>query len=184
MVDVPLVELCTLYLLACQVRVTVGDSGLCCCVCVTSFECQLTPLCVDFVKISLEYSFVCFASWQEFCHFSFCIHSWQKYSLSLSLSFFLTLHLNLCLYSAPFDTDQFLKAAEILCGTHNFLSFSTRNILKAGPKVIPHTQMSIRIERGSALMGEHRRGVPDVLDLWEVHFHGQSFLYRQVRTGE
>ena len=28
----------TLYLLACQVRVTVGDSGLCCCVCVTSFE--------------------------------------------------------------------------------------------------------------------------------------------------
>ena len=27
--------------------VTVGDSGLCCCVCVTSFECWLTPLCVD-----------------------------------------------------------------------------------------------------------------------------------------
>ena len=28
----------TLYLLACQVRVTVGNSGRCCCVCVTSFE--------------------------------------------------------------------------------------------------------------------------------------------------
>ena len=28
----------TLYLLACQMRVTVGDSGLCCCVCVASFE--------------------------------------------------------------------------------------------------------------------------------------------------
>ena len=26
---------------------TVGDSGLCCCVCVTSFERWLTPLCVD-----------------------------------------------------------------------------------------------------------------------------------------
>ena len=36
--DVPLVELCTLYLHACQVRVTVGDSGLCCCTCVTHFE--------------------------------------------------------------------------------------------------------------------------------------------------
>ena len=36
----------TLYLLACQVRVTVGDSGLCCCVCVTSFERLLTPLFV------------------------------------------------------------------------------------------------------------------------------------------
>ena len=40
--------LCTLYLLACQVKLTVGDSGLCCCVCcVTSFERQLAPLCVD-----------------------------------------------------------------------------------------------------------------------------------------
>ena len=36
--DVPLVELCTLYLHACQVKVTVGDSGLCCCACVMSFE--------------------------------------------------------------------------------------------------------------------------------------------------
>ena len=36
--DVPLVSLVTLYLLACHVRVTIGDSGLCCCVCVTSFE--------------------------------------------------------------------------------------------------------------------------------------------------
>ena len=32
-------SLCTLYLHACQVRVTVGGLGLCCCVCVTSFKC-------------------------------------------------------------------------------------------------------------------------------------------------
>ena len=31
-------SLCTLYLHACQVRVTVGDSGLCCCTCVMSIE--------------------------------------------------------------------------------------------------------------------------------------------------
>ena len=32
-------SLCTLYLHACQVRVTVGDSGFCCCcTCVTYFE--------------------------------------------------------------------------------------------------------------------------------------------------
>ena len=30
-------SLCTLYLHACQVRVTVGDSGLCCCTLVTYF---------------------------------------------------------------------------------------------------------------------------------------------------
>ena len=39
-------SLCTLYLLACQVRVTAGDSGLCCCVHVASFECQLIPLVI------------------------------------------------------------------------------------------------------------------------------------------
>ena len=36
------------YLHACQVRDTVGDSGLCCWVCVTSFKHWLTPLCVEF----------------------------------------------------------------------------------------------------------------------------------------
>ena len=39
-VDVPLVEVMYLvfYLHACQVRVTVGDTGICCCACVTYFE--------------------------------------------------------------------------------------------------------------------------------------------------
>ena len=40
-------SLCTLYLHACQMRVTIGDSGLCCCTCIMYFECWLTPLCVD-----------------------------------------------------------------------------------------------------------------------------------------
>ena len=39
---------CTLHLLTCWVRVTVGDSGLCCCVCVTSFErCHLDITVLD-----------------------------------------------------------------------------------------------------------------------------------------
>ena len=42
---------CTLLLLACQVRVIVGDSGFCCCVCVMSLEHKLTPLFVDVVTI-------------------------------------------------------------------------------------------------------------------------------------
>ena len=39
--DAVLVEflyLVNLYLLACQVKVTAGDSSVCCCVCMTSFE--------------------------------------------------------------------------------------------------------------------------------------------------
>ena len=44
-------SLCTSYLHACQlVRVTVGDSGLCCCTCVTYFEHQLSPLGVVYVS--------------------------------------------------------------------------------------------------------------------------------------
>ena len=39
-------SMCTFCLRACQVRVTIGDSDLCC-VCVTSFESYLTPLFVD-----------------------------------------------------------------------------------------------------------------------------------------
>ena len=35
------------YLLAGQVRVTVSDSDLCCCVCVTSFERKLSSLLVN-----------------------------------------------------------------------------------------------------------------------------------------
>ena len=39
---------CTLHLLACQVQVTVGDSGLCC-VCVMSLECSSTALFMDLI---------------------------------------------------------------------------------------------------------------------------------------
>ena len=44
--DVPLVEFLYLVFTHIQLRVTVGDSGLCCCVRVTSFERYLTSLCV------------------------------------------------------------------------------------------------------------------------------------------
>ena len=51
-------SLCTLYLHTCQVGVTVGDSGLCCCsTCVTDFERYLTPLCADSAR----------ALWASFC---------------------------------------------------------------------------------------------------------------------
>ena len=42
--------LSTLYLHACQVRVTLGDASLCCFICVTYFERLLSPLCVSSIK--------------------------------------------------------------------------------------------------------------------------------------
>ena len=50
-------SLCPLYLHACQVRVAVGDSGLCCCTRVTYFKNKLTPLLVDSAR----------ALWASFC---------------------------------------------------------------------------------------------------------------------
>ena len=41
---------------ACQVRVSIGDSGLCC-ICITHFQCLLTPLFVGSVQ----------ALWASFC---------------------------------------------------------------------------------------------------------------------
>ena len=49
-----LMELCTLYLRACQVKVAVGDSGLCCCTCVTYLERQLTHLCVHMKQMKMK----------------------------------------------------------------------------------------------------------------------------------
>ena len=61
-----------LYLLPCQVRVTVGDSGLskCCGVCVTSFECSLTPSFIDSALITGILGLVLFSSnfaWMFLC---------------------------------------------------------------------------------------------------------------------
>ena len=86
-----------------------------------------------------------------------------------------------CLPSPPFDVEKFLKAAETLSGTHNFLSFSTKNVLKTGRK-ITLARLGIHVQRGSGVLEEQRRDMSDIIDVWEVHFHGVSFLYRQVRT--
>ena len=63
---------CTLYLLACQVKVTAGDSGLCYYVCVTSFERKLAPLFVDSAQ----------ALWASFC-FRLCFSLSLKYAPSV-----------------------------------------------------------------------------------------------------
>ena len=63
---------CTLYLHACQVRVTVGDLGLCCCTCVTYFKCYLTPRSVDCQKACLKrtvLSWVLNSEWGSFFFF-------------------------------------------------------------------------------------------------------------------
>ena len=54
-------SLFTLCLHTCQVRVTVGNSGLCCCTCVTYFERWLTPH-VLILQLELQPSALCVPS--------------------------------------------------------------------------------------------------------------------------
>ena len=60
--------LCTSYLHACQVTVTLSNSGLCCCACATYFKYQLTPLCVDSAQ----------GLWASFCFRFFPVGEVQR----------------------------------------------------------------------------------------------------------
>ena len=51
-------SLCPSILLACLASY-LGGSGLCCCVCVTSFECKLTPFCVDSETLGFRMLVLC-----------------------------------------------------------------------------------------------------------------------------
>ena len=73
---VPWWSWCTLYWLVCQVRVTTGDSGLCCCVCVMSFKHWLTPshvLLISFFFNANCNAVVCL------CDGKVCVTSFKSY---------------------------------------------------------------------------------------------------------
>ena len=86
-------SLCAVYLHACQVRVTVGNSGLCCCTCIMYFECQLTPLCVDSawaLWASFSFRFVVFQCVFEYplkwCTYSAVCGDWEVWGDCIYLS--------------------------------------------------------------------------------------------------
>ena len=118
-------RLCTLYLHACQVGVTVGDSGLCCCTCVTCFEHKITPLCVNPASFIIgdcqfAHSFIAQLFWPfawlysvQCCIASFwvnwgvaCLQSGQK---------LLPCHLLFVIYSVVWCGVNFVKFSEGVC---------------------------------------------------------------------
>lgn len=82
-------------------------------------------------------------------------------------------------FSPPFDVDMFLRAAEILSGSHNFLSFTTKMFLKS-PDSNPIKNMSICVKKSSAYMEDYQASSCEGMEFWEVHFRSKSFLYKQV----
>lgn len=75
---------------------------------------------------------------------------------------------------------MFLRAAEILSGSHNFLSFTTKMFLKS-PDSNPIKNMSICVKKSSAYMEDYQASSCEGMEFWEVHFRSKSFLYKQVR---
>ena len=73
--DVPLVEF--MYFVLRQVRVSVGDSGMCCCTCTTYIERQLTPLYLCYVFRAAISSLVCWFC-PYLCHVARNFRKWTK----------------------------------------------------------------------------------------------------------
>lgn len=81
------------------------------------------------------------------------------------------------------DEEAFCRAATLLSGTHNFLSFSMRpgDASERAPRdPIRHVECSVRrgvpFVSGSALDGQWGE-----VDYYEIRFRSSGFLYRQVR---
>ena len=116
-------KLCTLYLHECHMSVPVGDPGLCCYTCVTSFERELTPLCVDSLCTWIFFFFQNGSNHLLSC----CLSLSVCLSVSVSLSLYLSVSVSLSTFvllrcASPAVIDVFfvsskckLALAAIIC---------------------------------------------------------------------
>ena len=89
------------------------------------------------------------------------------------------------IFSPPFDMDKFLQGAEIMCGTHDFLSFTSEKVLKEkealnGIKQSSIKHVSISIRRSAPFIGDLNKNIQDKVEFWEVHITSKSYMYKQV----
>ena len=88
------------------------------------------------------------------------------------------------IFSPPFDMDKFIQGAEIMCGTHNFLSFTSEKVLKEkeehGIKQNSIKHVNLNIRRSAPFIGDLNKNIQDKLEFWEVHITSKSYMYKQV----
>ncbi|XP_063409363.1 tRNA pseudouridine synthase-like 1 isoform X2 [Mytilus trossulus] len=82
--------------------------------------------------------------------------------------------------SPPFSMDKFLQAAEVMCGTNNFTSFTSVKKIKEEFKN-PVRTVSINVKRGAPYMAGSTEECQEKLEFWDVHIISKSFMYKQIR---
>ncbi|XP_063409362.1 tRNA pseudouridine synthase-like 1 isoform X1 [Mytilus trossulus] len=80
----------------------------------------------------------------------------------------------------PFSMDKFLQAAEVMCGTNNFTSFTSVKKIKEEFKN-PVRTVSINVKRGAPYMAGSTEECQEKLEFWDVHIISKSFMYKQIR---
>ncbi|CAG2252678.1 unnamed protein product [Mytilus edulis] len=80
----------------------------------------------------------------------------------------------------PFSMDKFLQAAEVMCGTNNFTSFTSVKKITEEFKN-PVRTVSINVKRGAPYMAGSTEECQDKLEFWDVHIISKSFMYKQIR---
>ncbi|CAC5418195.1 unnamed protein product [Mytilus coruscus] len=80
----------------------------------------------------------------------------------------------------PFSMDKFLQAAEVMCGTNNFTSFTSVKKITEEFKN-PVRTVSINIKRGAPYMAGSTEECQEKLEFWDVHIISKSFMYKQIR---
>lgn len=75
--------------------------------------------------------------------------------------------------------DKFLQAAEVMCGTNNFTSFTSVKKITEEFKN-PVRTVSINVKRGAPYMAGSTEECQDKLEFWDVHIISKSFMYKQV----
>ncbi|XP_076085599.1 tRNA pseudouridine synthase-like 1 [Mytilus galloprovincialis] len=80
----------------------------------------------------------------------------------------------------PFSMDKFLQAAEVMCGTNNFTSFTSVKKITEEFKN-PVRTVSINVKRGAPFMAGSTEECQEKLEFWDVHIISKSFMYKQIR---
>ena len=93
------------------------------------------------------------------------------------------IHRHICLFLIIFfyrpkvDVLKLHEAANVLTGLHDFSAFTSPKSMSQND---PVKCLTVGVKRSTGILAHYQPKMADCFDFWEVHFHSQSFLYRQV----
>jgi tRNA U38,U39,U40 pseudouridine synthase TruA len=82
-----------------------------------------------------------------------------------------------------FDLELANQAAKILTGTHDFATFMAgRSDVTNVDRSTVRNILKLEVRPGQSFVSPTFDPIVSLWNFWELHCHGQSFLYKQVKT--